>query len=60
VELQGEFGGFRMGTPLIPGPYEVWADFGSGLADTGVQVVVGPGARVTVRCTVETNTCTAE
>ncbi len=60
VELQGEFGGFRAGTPLIPGPYDVWADFGSGLADAGVKVVVRPGARVTVRCTTETNACTAE
>ena len=43
VELRGEFGAFRQGTPLLPGRYEVWADFGAGLATTGLMTRLDPG-----------------
>lgn len=57
VELQGEFGGFRAGTPLPPGDYAVWADFGDGLVDTGSKVAAGAGRTVTVICLPEQRLC---
>lgn len=57
VELQGEFGGFRPGTPLPPGDYTIWADFGDGLVDTGVRATAAPGRAVTVVCVVEHRMC---
>jgi serine/threonine protein kinase len=59
VELRGEFGGFRAGTPsLPPGPYEVWADFGEGFVDSGKRTEAGPGITVRVRCNAAEKACT--
>jgi serine/threonine protein kinase len=57
VELQGDFGGFRAGTPLPPGGYAVWADFGSGLADTGVRTIALPGGKVYANCSKARQEC---
>jgi hypothetical protein len=57
VELQGELGGFRVGTPLPPGDYAVWADFGEGLADTRIRATAAPGRALTVVCVVEHQLC---
>ncbi|MEM6931305.1 MAG: hypothetical protein AAF602_30525, partial [Myxococcota bacterium] len=50
VELRGEFGAFRPGTPLVSGDYEVWADFGDGFVDTSLRTSASPGRRVDVSC----------
>ena len=57
VELRGEFGGFRAGTPLIPGRYDVWADFGEGLSNTGLATQLKPGGVVTVSCSAPKQKC---
>ncbi|MEQ1569875.1 MAG: hypothetical protein ABMA64_29850, partial [Myxococcota bacterium] len=57
VELQGDYGGFRMGTPLPPGAYQVWADFGEGLVDTGVRTIAEPGGKVFANCSVIGKSC---
>lgn len=50
VELEGDYGGFREGTPLPPGAYSVRADFGAGLVDTGLRTIATPGGTVSVKC----------
>ncbi len=57
VELRGEFGGFREGTPVPPGRYEVWADFGAGLSSTGLRTQMNPGSTITVSCSVRAAMC---
>lgn len=57
VELRGDFGSFRAGTPLLPGSYEVWADVGAGLAATGLRTRLGSGGTVTVSCSVKAARC---
>jgi serine/threonine protein kinase len=57
VELQGDYGGFRAGTPLPPGGYAVWADFGSGMADTGVRTIALPGGKVYANCSKARQEC---
>ncbi len=58
VELEGDFGVFRSGTPLIPGTYKVRTDFGDGMTWTGQRLEVAPGATVTVTCVLEPAGCT--
>jgi serine/threonine protein kinase len=58
VELRGEFGGFRPGTPLPPDGYAVWADFGEGLVDTGKATQAKPGSTIVVRCDAAAKACT--
>jgi hypothetical protein len=36
----------------------VFADFGSGLQDTGNRTIALPGGKVTVKCSVATQACT--
>ena len=57
VELRSGFGGFRPGTPLPVGPYDVWADFGEGLVDTGLRTRAAPGGKVSVKCSAAAERC---
>ncbi len=57
VELRGEFGGFRAGTPILPGKYTVWADFGDGLEDTSMTASMAPGGSLGVSCDAASRKC---
>ena len=57
VELRGEFGSFRVGTPLVPGDYEVWADFGEGMVATGLRTRMESAGTITVSCSVNVGRC---
>ncbi|MEN0064760.1 MAG: protein kinase [Myxococcota bacterium] len=59
VELRGEFGNFRPGTPLVSGDYEVWADFGEGFVDTKLRTSVKSNQLVEVSCSREQKRCFA-
>jgi hypothetical protein len=43
----------------MPGTYQVWADFGEGLADTGLRTVVNSATQVKVSCSVAQKRCFA-
>jgi hypothetical protein len=58
VELHGELGVFKAGAPFPPGHYEVWADFGAGLIDTGATVDAHPGEVIVADCRAALQFCT--
>ncbi len=57
VELRGDFGEFRAGTPLVVGDYAVWVDFGGGFVDTGLRARAAPGGVVRVSCDRDKGRC---